>query len=120
APWLQQEYADAEIFRPWGGWTRVYMAVHPFAFGVVFAAAFLLARPATGGFAHAGGARGGAAFGLGVFVIGALPVFALCYASLRMPATVIAAWMAQSCCQYVTAGTVLGWYSRASGGRCGA
>jgi hypothetical protein len=54
------------------------------------------------------GVRGGAVFGLLVFVVGSLPVFLLHYASLDVPGTVVVCWLAQNLTQYVLAGAVLG------------
>ena len=42
APDIQQLIANNPlVFRPWPGWTRLYMIAHPFGYGVVFAAVFV-------------------------------------------------------------------------------
>jgi hypothetical protein len=114
APDIPPQYGNANLFRPWGGWTSTYMAVHPFGFAVVFVAVYrwLLAR---GGLES--GWRGGFAFGSVVFAVGSLPVYLLVFASLQLSLEVIAIWVVQSACQYMAAGAVVGWITTA-GVRC--
>lgn len=108
-PQMEQEYRNEELFRAWSGWTRIYMALHPFLFGVLFAGVFLAAQ-ARFGPKNLGGLRDGVLYGVAVFVVGSLPVYSLNYASFRVSAGVIACWAAQSLCQYSLAGLALGWY----------
>jgi hypothetical protein len=115
APGLEAEYRNEALFRPWGGWTRWYMIAHPWLFGVLFAGVFLSARAMVGS-ANLGGVRDGLLYGLAVFVVGSLPVYALNFASLRVSAGVVASWVLQSICQYSLAGLVLGWYTPRAGG----
>ena len=82
------------------------MALHPFGFGLVFAAVYL-ALVARGGVAQ--GWRGGLLYGAGVFAVGSLPVYLLAYASFQVSPEVIASWVAQSACQYTAAGGSVGW-----------
>lgn len=115
APELGPEYSNAVVFRPWGGWTQAYMLVHPWLFGLVFAAGYLvlqgIAEPT-----RFGGPRDGLCYGLAVFAIGSLPVFALNFASFQVSTTLITSWVVQNLCQYTLAGLALGWYgSRAPG-----
>lgn len=105
APGVSEQFADAELFRPWAGWTSAYMAVHPFAFAAPFAAGYL-ALFTRGGVGP--GWRAGAGYGVGVFTVGAVPVYALVFASFRVSAEVVACWVAQAGCQYTLAGAVVG------------
>jgi hypothetical protein len=107
-PRLENEYHDQTIFRRWDGWTRVYMLAHPWVYGVVFAGVFLGGRAAFGG-SQVSGICVGLVYGLAVFFVGSMPVFALNFASFRVSASVIAAWALQNLCQCSFAGIVLGW-----------
>jgi hypothetical protein len=109
APGIPPQFGNTALFRPWGGWTSTYMLLHPFGFGVVFAAVYL-ALSARGAVAR--GWRGGLVYGAGVFVVGSLPVYLLAFASFEVSPEVIAAWVAQSACQYTAAGAALGWVAR--------
>lgn len=105
APGVSAAYANESLFRPWGGWTSTYMALHPFGFGFLFAGVFLLLRAKS---AFPGGPRGGFLYGCGLFVVGALPVYLLAFASFRMPTAVLISWLLQSFAQYSLAGAFLG------------
>ena len=105
APSIQTEYENAELFRPWAGWTSTYMLVHPFLFGVIFSAVYLVLNSPNGPLA---GWRGGAIYGAGVFLVGSLPVFLLAFASFKVSPEVIGCWVAQNLCQCVAAGAAIG------------
>jgi len=108
-PGLAPAYADhPEFFRPWPGWTRAYMLVHPFGYGLVFAWAFGLARDAARRHGRPLGPAGGAAFGLLVFLVGSLPTFLIVFAAARLPGIIFGAWLVQNLAQSVAAGAVLG------------
>jgi hypothetical protein len=109
APGLEPEYRNDALFRPWSGWTRYYMLAHPWLFGILFAGVFLCARAMVGS-ANLGGACDGLLYGLAVFVVGSLPVYALNFASFQVSMGVVASWVLQSLCQYSLAGLALGWY----------
>jgi hypothetical protein len=115
APWLEAEYRNQALFRPWGGWTGSYMFAHPWLFGVLFAGVFFGARAVVGS-TNLGGVRDGLLYGLAVFAAGSLPVYALNFASFQVSAGVIASWVLQSLCQYSLAGLVLGWSNPRAGG----
>jgi len=109
APLIPTSYTDhPEIFRPWPGWTRAYMAFHPFAYGLVFGWFFRIVHDATRSYGHFHGAAGGAAFGFLVFLVGSLPIFLLIFASIQLPAVILASWIVQNLVQYVAAGALLG------------
>ena len=114
APGLEAEYRNEALFRSWGGWTGYYMLAHPWLFGVPFAGVFLGARALVGN-ANLGGVRDGLLYGLAVFVVGSLPVYALNFASFQVSAGVVASWVLQSMCQYSLAGLALGWYNPRAG-----
>ncbi len=105
APGVSAAYTNGSLFRPWSGWTSTYMALHPFGFGFVFAGVFLLLRAKS---AFPGGPRGGFLYGCGLFVVGALPVYLLAFASFQMPGPVLIAWLLQSLAQYAVGGAFLG------------
>jgi hypothetical protein len=106
APGISAEFEkNPALFRPWSGWTRSYMAVHPFAYGFVFAAGFLLLRR---GAAFIPSIRGGLFYGAGVFVVGSLPVYLLTFASFQVSPEVITFWIVQSLAQYTVAGMIVG------------
>ena len=109
APSIPPQFEEAALFRPWAGWTSTYMALHPFGFGAAFAAAYLGLWARCGSF---GGWRGGLAYGAGLFLVGALPVYLLAYASFRVSPEVIASWTGQAACQYSAAGAAVGWIAR--------
>ncbi len=109
APGIPPQFADEGLFRPWGGWTRTYMAIHPFAFGVVFATVYLVLL-GRGGVAPGG--RDGFLYGFGVFLVGSLPVFLLEFASFRVSPEIIASWLGQGLCQYSAAGVAVGLVAR--------
>jgi hypothetical protein len=83
------------------------MVLHPWLYGVVFAGVFLAARGAA---TNLGGWRDGLCYGVAVFLVGSLPVFALNLASFRVAPAVVAFWALQSLSQYALAGLALGWY----------
>jgi hypothetical protein len=114
-PRLVGEYSNAALFRPWGGWTRAYMLAHPWLVGTLFAGVFFAAR-AMLGVAHLGGAQAGFLYGLAVFCVGALPIYALNLASFQVSPAVVASWAVQSLSQYALAGLAVGCH----GGRAGA
>ncbi|WZP00116.1 hypothetical protein EP7_001733 [Isosphaeraceae bacterium EP7] len=105
APGIPPQFSDSSLYRPWTGWTSTYMLVHPLWFGVVFAAMYQALR--TRGM-RIRGWRGGLCYGLGVFLVGSLPVFLLAFASFRVSGGVIFSWVAQSLCQYAAAGAAVG------------
>src|SRR5438128_2470884 len=74
-PQLEQEYRNDLLFRPWDGWTRTYMAVHPLVFGVLFTGVFLLGRAHVGA-VNLGGVRDGVLYGVAVFLVGSFPTYA--------------------------------------------
>lgn len=106
APGIEQEYENLAVFRPWNGWTSTYMYLHPFGFGVIFAAVYL-ASLARGGIRE--GCRGGAIYGSLVLLVGSLPVYLLTYAAFQISSELVISWIVQSACQYIVAGAVLGW-----------
>jgi hypothetical protein len=108
APQLEAEYGNAALFRPWAGWTQTYMLAHPWLYGVLFAGGYVGLRAS--GANGLIGLRGGALYGLAVFAVGSLPVFALNFASFQVSTTLITSWALQSLCQYSLAGLALGWY----------
>jgi hypothetical protein len=108
-PRLEAEYRNEALFRPWGGWTRTYMLAHPWLFGALFAGVFIGARAALGG-AQLSGVRPGLLYGLAVFAVGGLPIYALNLASFQVSAGMVVSWALQSLSQYVLAGLALGWY----------
>lgn len=106
APVIASQFeANLGLYRPWIGWTRTYMVIHPFLYGIVFAAVFLSLRRWS---AFAPGVRGGLLYGAGVFVVGSLPVYLLNLASFQVSLEVILSWIAQGLAQYALAGMALG------------
>jgi hypothetical protein len=105
APKIPPQFANDKLFRPWSGWTSTYMAIHPFAYGFVFAAIFLGLRRATN---FPPGIRGGLLFGAGVFLVGSLPVYLLAFASFQVSREIIVSWIVQSLTQYMLAGMAVG------------
>ena len=108
-PSIPAEYASDPGFRPWPGWTKGYMFAHPIWFGFVFAGGFAVVTrlcPA-GGWAAA--AWRGAGYGVLLFLVGSLPVFALVYASFRVsPELMAVSWAGRNLVQYVVAGACVG------------
>jgi hypothetical protein len=114
APWLEVEYRNDALFRPWDEWTRYYMLAHPWLFGFLFSCGFFGARAIIGR-SKLSGVHAGVLYGLAIFVIGSLPVYALNLASFQVSVGVIVAWALQSVAQYLSAGIALGVYcARAS------
>ncbi len=108
-PAIGTEYENKAIFRDWPGWSQAYMWAHPVWFGFVFAAGFSLVRVGRtlSGWGMAAGC--GLAYGVMVFLVGSLPVFALIYASFRVsPELVAVSWAARNLTQYAVAGLALG------------
>lgn len=89
------------LYRDWPSWSATYMVVHPLAYGVPFAMGYW---HLTSG----GGWRSGLKYGLLVFFLGALPVWLLMYASVRVSPEMMASFVVRSVCQYAAAGIVLG------------
>ncbi|MCU0877111.1 MAG: hypothetical protein MUF06_04880 [Pirellulaceae bacterium] len=105
APHILAQFDNLPLYRDWDGWTWIYMLVHPLWFGPVFAAMFLILRarcqlPTSW--------RGGLAFGVGLFLVGSMPVFLLAFASFQMSPEMLVLWLAQNLCQYSAAGAVIG------------
>lgn len=115
APRLEAEYHNEALFRPWHGWTRAYMLVHPWLYGALFAGVFLGLRAVVGS-DNLGGAWDGLLYGLAVFAVGSFPVYALNFASFQVSGGVVASWALQSLCQYALAGLALGWFCARTGG----
>lgn len=109
APTIPAQFANPELFRPWGGWTSTYMLLHPFGYGAIFALIYL-ALLGRGGLVP--GWRDGLLYGAAVFVVGSLPVFLLAFASFQVSTDIIVSWMAQSVCQYLAAGVAVGLVAR--------
>jgi hypothetical protein len=109
APAIPPQFANKWLFRPWVGWTRIYMAIHAFGFGLVFATVYivLLGRGCV-----ATGWRDGFLYGFGVFLVGSLPVYLLMFASFAVSPEIIVSWVVQSLCQYTVAGVAVGLASR--------
>ena len=107
APWLEGEYRNESLFRPWRGGTQSYMLAHPWLFGVLFTGIFIAAQTLVG-HANLGGVRDGLLYGLAVFAVGSLPVYALNFASFQVSLGVVTSWVLQSLCQYSLAGLVVG------------
>jgi hypothetical protein len=108
-PTIGAEYHDSPVFRPWPGWSRTYMILHPVWFGFVFALVFaLLGRGRNVGTWQREALRG-ALYGVAVFAVGSLPVFVLIYASFRVSATLVGvSWALRNLTQYTLAGLCLG------------
>jgi hypothetical protein len=104
-PAIPPQYANAALFRPWAGWTSIYMFSHPFGYGVVFALAYYGLRSWC---AFPSGWRGGCAFGAGVFLVGSLPIFLIAYATFTVSVEIIASWVLQNACQYLLSGVLVG------------
>lgn len=98
-----QFQAYPALYRDWPGWTETYMIVHPLVYGIPFAIGFLVLRRTTGD-----GWQGGLKYGLGVFALGALPVWLLMYASVRVSPEVMLSFVVRSVCQYAAAGVAVG------------
>jgi hypothetical protein len=105
------QFMNKALFRPWPGWAATYMALHPFGYGVLFATVYLLLLERG---CVAPGGRDGLLYGLGVFLVGSLPVFLLAYASFNVSRTVIASWIIQNACQYLAAGLAVALVARRS------
>jgi hypothetical protein len=105
APSIPPQFENLALFRPWPEWTSTYMILHPFGYGFVFAAVFLGLRRWS---AFSPGVRGGLLYGVGVFVVGSLPVYLLAFAAFQVTPEVILSWIAQSLAQYILAGMTLG------------
>ncbi|WP_406693967.1 hypothetical protein V5E97_23275 [Singulisphaera sp. Ch08] len=91
----------------------MYMVIHPLLFGFLFAGAYhlLVAPDRVNDLLR--GMRGGILYGMGVFLVGSLPIFALINASFWVPPQVLASWIVQNAFQYLTAGAVMGhWLDR--------
>jgi ligand-binding SRPBCC domain-containing protein len=104
-PSIPPQYLNPEVFRPLCGWTLIYLLLHPFGYGFIFAAIFLALRWRS---SFPPGVRGGLIYGTGVFVVGSLPVYLLNVASFQVSAEIIASWIVQSLTQYAIAGMVIG------------
>ncbi len=104
-PHIPPQFENHALFRPWRGWTSTYMLIHPLWFGGVFGAGYLALNSRR---TLPRGWRGGLVYGLGLFVIGSLPVYSLNFASFQISPDVILAWILQSGCQYVAAGMAVG------------
>jgi ligand-binding SRPBCC domain-containing protein len=104
APGIEPQYHNVEVFR---AWPRIltYMALYPFTYGFVFAAAFVALRHWS---SFPSGIRGGCIFGASVFVVGSLPVYLLEFISFQVSAEIIVSWAMQSLAQNVLAGSAAG------------
>jgi hypothetical protein len=109
APTIPPQFTDSSLYRPWAGWTSTYMLIHPLWFGVVFALIYLAIRKPGGKLV---GLIGGVRYGVGVFLVGSLPVFLLAFAAFQASAEVIGCWVLQSLCQYVAAGAAVGFVAK--------
>lgn len=111
APSIDAQYETAGVFRDFPGAVEVYMAIHPWLYAPLFTAVFLFLGELVGR-ERFRGARTGLLYGLTVFSVGSLPIFALCFASILMPVGIVLCWMMQNLCQYAAAGACLGWCER--------
>ncbi len=111
-PHIKDDYVNRALFRPWEGWTQRYMVIHPFLLGVLFAAAYSLLVGLSGESRALRGMSGGVLYGLGLSLLGSLPVFALSFVSFQVSGRVVATWAVQNVAQYAIAGAVLGAWLR--------
>jgi hypothetical protein len=111
APGIQNQFNNKALFRTFEGWVVIYMALHPFWYGAVFATVYLVLL---GRGCIEPGWRDGLLYGLSVFFVGSLPVNKLAYASIADSAGDIASWVVQSACQYLAAGAAVGLVARRS------
>lgn len=108
-PSIAAEYQNHAVFRTWPGWTEFYMRIHPCWFGFVFSVVYILATPSRSIIGRRSAVIHGACYGLLVFSIGSLPVFALIYASFQVSLRLmLISWVARNLAQYVIAGAFLG------------
>lgn len=98
---------NPELYRAWPGWTETYMWIHPLVYGIPFALVYVAVRSVVGA-----GWRSGLKYGLAVFAVGALPVWLLMSASVRVSPEVMASFLLRSVCQYAAAGAAAGAYWR--------
>ncbi len=110
-PSVTAEYKKNPIFRPWPGWTQTYMILHPLGFGFLFAYAHMIVCNGSGA-TGLHGVVGGAAFGLLLAAAGAVPVYLIAFAAVRLPAPIAILWVVQAVMQYVAAGACLGAWIR--------
>jgi len=103
APGIPLQFLNIAQFRPWGGWTSTYMLLHPLGYGVVFALIYAVLWQF-----EFGGWLGGLRYGFGVFLVGALPVWLLAYASFQLSPEVMVSFVLQAACQYSAAGAAVG------------
>ena len=106
-PRVRGEYADVALFRTWAGPMRLYMIIHPFMFGLLFAGAYARLACIDGVGNPFRGLRGGLFYGLGVFLVGSLPIFALNLASFRVSVLIIVTWVVQNFVQSAAAGVIV-------------
>lgn len=111
-PSIEAEYRNTGLFRPWDGWTRYYMMVHPFGVSLPFTFGYILLEQSLLPTSILRGKFGGLTYGIALFILGSLPVFLLNYASFQVSTKVIVAWAAQNCIQYTSAGCFLQWMFR--------
>lgn len=112
-PDVVAQYGRDPVFRPWRGLTPLWMAVHPWVYGLLFAGGWLCLQQCA---ACARGARGGLCYGMGVFVIGSGPVWLLTFTATQIPADIMLLWVLQNLLQYVVAGTGVGCLSQQAAG----
>jgi hypothetical protein len=108
-PDIQKEYQNNPAFRAWPGWSATYMIVHPLWFGIVFALVYGLVNQnrVLGGWLQEGWR--GLSYGAIVFLVGSLPIFALVFASFRVPfKLVLVSWALRNLTQYLVAGFGVG------------
>lgn len=103
-PDIPPQYLNLDLFRAWRGWTYLYMVIHPFAYGLIFAAVFVGLRMT--GFPS--GIRGGLLYGATIFLVGSLPLFVLIFASLQVSGEIMVSWTIQNLAQYLLAGIAVG------------
>ncbi|MBA4182246.1 MAG: hypothetical protein C0506_16810, partial [Anaerolinea sp.] len=97
--------SPGDLLRPAAGSASTWLTLWPFLFGYLFAGGFLALRAWT---TFQRGPRGGFLYGLGLFLVGALPIHLQLFASTRMPLEFLLLGTAAALAQYTLAGAFLG------------
>ena len=95
-----------QVFRPFEGFTKLYMALHPFLIGQLVAAGWLITAP---GFASLNMVPlpPAATYTAMLVAAGSAPIYTLGFASFQMDPKVTLAWQAHTALQYAAAALFL-------------
>jgi hypothetical protein len=104
-PSLAAEYANTDIFRAWGDWRMSYMFfAYYFVLGLILAWAWDKVK----GLVKGTCCKRSFSFGLGIWLVLAVPGMWMSYSSFQLSLAIIVSWLVMNLINYTIAGMIFG------------